>query len=218
MTGFVIHHIEELQLYVEVIWVGPNLANITNELTRKYKYNRTGKKVVLVSWAPSELAIPGDRQYSVVTFPPCEDMQSSKLVGCKYDLQRLLKLAWNKLKESALPAYEVLIHSRLLIFSTVYLVKFLFFYSIMLFFQSIRKVQFDHSDYQDLVERSRQAGPESDAEVACGWLKDNEHKWQDWVWSNDDKGILYIGGIFPLSGISFSAKAIVIGEKYSFLE
>lgn len=184
MTGFVVRHIEELKLYVEVIWVGPNLANITNELKRKYKSNRANKKVVLIGWAPSELAVPGDKQYSVVTFPPCEDMLSSKEVGCKYDLQRLLKLAWNKLKESALPAYE-----------------------------SIRKVQFDHSDYQDLVERSRLAGPDSDAEVACSWLKDNEHKWQDWVWSNDDKGVLYIGGIFPLSGTSYSAKAIVIAAR-----
>ena len=72
-------------------------------------------------------------------------------------------------------------------------------------------MQFDHADYQNLVQRSRAAGPNSDAEVACGWLLDNEQKWQDWVWSSDEKGVLYIGGIFPLTGSSYSAKAIVIG-------
>lgn len=72
-------------------------------------------------------------------------------------------------------------------------------------------MQFDHADYISLVQRSQKAGPYSDAEVACSWLQDNEQKWQDWVWSNDDKGVLYIGGIFPLSGTSYSAKAIVIG-------
>lgn len=107
MTGFVVNHIEELQLFVEVIWVGPHLGNITNELAKKYKSKGGYREVVLLSWAPSELAVPGDKTYSAITFPPCEDMQSSRIVGCKYDLQRLLKLAWSKLKEAALPAYEV---------------------------------------------------------------------------------------------------------------
>lgn len=110
MTRFVIHHIEELQLYVEVIWVGPHLGNLTNELSIKYKSKGDNKAIVLLSWSPSELAVPGDKKYTVVSFPPCEDMESSKFVGCRYDLQRLLKISWNRLKDAALPAYEVCDH------------------------------------------------------------------------------------------------------------
>ncbi|KAE8743927.1 NeuroparsinReceptor [Frankliniella occidentalis] len=184
MTGFVKHHIEELQLFVEVIWVGPHLGNLTTEIAKRYKFKGVDKEIVLLGWSPSELTIPGDMLYSIVTFPPCEEMMSSKIVGCKYDLQRLLKLAWNKLKEAAPPAYE-----------------------------SIRKVQFDHADYHNLVQRSQEAGSLSDEKVACEWLRENKEKWKDWVWSNDNKDVLYIGGIFPLSGHIYSARGIVIAAR-----
>lgn len=185
MTGFVVHHIKELELFVEVIWVGPHLGNITKELSKKYRLKGGYREVLLLSWAPSELAVPEDSPYSIVTFPPCEEMPlSKKLVGCKYDLQRLLKLSWNKLKEAALPAYE-----------------------------SIRKVQFDHGDYKYLVAHSQLEGPNSDSKVACDWLQAHNDKWEEWIWSDDDKGVLFIGGIFPLSGTSYSAKAIVIAAR-----
>lgn len=101
-TGFVKKHISTLQLYVKVAWVGPHLRSIVLKFTKTLA--GSDRSLVLLSWTPGLIVKPSDPDYRTVMFPPCEIGSD---IGCKYDLHRLVKLAWSKFGVSAGPADEV---------------------------------------------------------------------------------------------------------------
>ncbi|XP_069698476.1 uncharacterized protein [Periplaneta americana] len=178
-TGFVVPHILELQLYVQVVWVGPNLRWLTDTLTARYQREHRNQSLVLLCRVPSTVTVWGDPKFTSVAFPPCESLQSSRRTGCKYELQRLVKLVWARIEVGAKPAYEAL-----------------------------HKMSFSREDYADLLSRYN-AQPRSVDEIACEWLVHNEKSWMPWIPTSDEKNILYIGGIFPISGSTYIAKGIV---------
>lgn len=69
--------------------------------------------------------------------------------------------------------------------------------------------------FQEIQDHSNQVITEDQSvivkKVACDWLRDNKPTWQFWLPHNDDKQELYIGGIFPLTGSTYTAQSIVIG-------
>ena len=101
-TSFVVKHILELRLFVMVAWVGPSLEWLVNTLTTKYL--TSNQSLVVLSREPSTVTLWGNDKYTSVTFPPCSLLNA---VGCKYELQRLIKLAWSRLEQGAKPAYQV---------------------------------------------------------------------------------------------------------------
>jgi hypothetical protein len=96
-----------MKLFVKVVWVGPNLKWLTDALTAHYLNVKMNRSVVLLSRVPSTVTLWGRGKFVSVAFPPCETLQSSDIVGCKYELQRLVKLVWSQLEIGAKPAYEV---------------------------------------------------------------------------------------------------------------
>jgi len=107
-TDFVHRHIEELGLFVKVLWVGPNLRRVKDEWTEKQAKKK--KSLVILARAPSDVIVQED-QYDIVTFPPCEKMNSTKSEQnsseCVYDVQRVVKVAWKYLQVAAPPAWMV---------------------------------------------------------------------------------------------------------------
>lgn len=106
-TSFVVQHILEMKLFVRVVWVGPNLKWLADTLTARYLNEKANRSLVLLSYMPSTTTMWGNSKFINVAFPPCETLQSSQSVGCKYELQRLVKLVWSQLEVGAKPAYEV---------------------------------------------------------------------------------------------------------------
>ncbi|PSN54801.1 hypothetical protein C0J52_02008 [Blattella germanica] len=173
-TNFVVKHILELRLFVMVVWVGPNLGWLVDSLTTRYL--SSGRSLVFLSQEPSVVTLWGSDKFTSVTFPSCS-IQSG--IGCKYELQRLIKLAWSRLEQGAKPAYEAL-----------------------------QKMSFSHQNYIDLLNGYEKENGAVD-KAACDWLTYNSASWQQWIPTSDEKNVLLIGGIFPMSSSNYLAKGIV---------
>lgn len=102
-----VQHILEMKLFVRVVWVGPNLKWLPDTLTASYLNEKTNHSLVLLSHMPSPITMWDNSKFMNVAFPPCETLQTSQNVGCKYELHRLVKLVWSRLEVGAKPAYEV---------------------------------------------------------------------------------------------------------------
>lgn len=49
-------------------------------------------------------------------------------------------------------------------------------------------------------------------DIACHWLRDNRYIWNNWIpFNNLNKTNIYLGGIFPMSGIYFNQSGIITG-------
>lgn len=191
VTYFVKDHIDHLKLYVKVAWVGPNLVRLTKTLTDEYlqvtKINNSStptQSLIILSWTPSN-AVPNERDYIAMDFPRCG--RGGINLGCAYESHRLVKLAWSRLESIAKFAWE-----------------------------AINRARFDVEMYEELIDRYNLmiSNNISEEEIACSWLKDNlNYTLTDWMPNNADKNSLIVGGIFPMSGLSYTAKSIVIAAR-----
>ncbi|XP_015109781.1 uncharacterized protein LOC107036360 [Diachasma alloeum] len=187
ITQVVKQHIDQLKLYVKVIWVGPNLRNLTTSLTEEYKAsnknpNNRKKSLVVLHWTPSEV-IPNERQFVAIEFPRCGSKDLS--VGCTYETNRLVKLAWSRLELIAKQAW-----------------------------QAISRARFQPHMYEDLIDRYNMMSNRTEDDVACSWLRDNlNYTLREWMPDRTDKNRLYIRGIFPMSGIGYKAKSILLAAN-----
>lgn len=103
-------HIDELKLYVKIIWFGDNLRYVTRMLLKQFSDKRSPqyrKVFSVVHWTPSEI-IDVDIEYETITMPKCEQFNSedSKNTMCKYELTPILKYSSKLLKKST-PVYSV---------------------------------------------------------------------------------------------------------------
>lgn len=138
---------------------------------------------MFLHWTPSSV-VPSERDFSVIDFPRCGSTRSE--VGCKYESNRLVKLVWARLEYIAKLAYQAINHAK-----------------------------FTGEMYEDLIVRyNNLIGSVDEEEIACGWLRDNlNYTLEFWMPNNDDKNILYVGGIFPMSETFYSGKAILIAAN-----
>lgn len=183
-TEFVMEDIVNLNLYVKVIWLGEHLKRISSELTDEYKKGRLMKNsIIIFSWTPSDVII-NELNYTSVLFTHCELLSSHVKYGCKYELMRLAKFSWSKLNKHAQAAYAAL-----------------------------HKFKFEREQLEYLLElHEKYSKSRSLEEIACSWLQRNESWWKPWTQA-EKKAILYIGGIFPISGSSYNGKCIVKSAK-----
>lgn len=174
-----------MNLYVKVAWLGPNLKNVTKELTRRYRERKSSKAIVILSWTPSDIILP-ENKFISVAFKRCELFNSSQMGGCKYELNRLIKVTWANLEKIAKPAYDTL-----------------------------HRMFLTEENYDEmLLEYNTYYPQRSVYDVACNWLRNNSRHWHDWIQvSNKAKNIIYIGGIFPMTGSSYTAKGIVTAAR-----
>lgn len=185
-SNFSIEDINKLKLLVKVVWLGPNLAEVSRTLQAEYLQNSAKLKsnsLLILSWTPSEV-IPRANDYLTVTFPTCEISGDHSKLGCKYELSRLLKFAWIGLKQHAKLAYDAL-----------------------------KAFKFSDEEYIDLLDRYNNSTTKSIPDIACTWFHQNADIWKAWKgplnWK--DKGVVWIGGIFPLYGDLYTGQDILKG-------
>jgi hypothetical protein len=209
-TSFVMLHINETKLNLKVIWFGSRLKLMSRYLLELYTtdagHKRRASKFLIFSWSPSDV-IDSTIEYVPIVMPRCEEMQTSNLTGCKYELTPLLKYYAQDVKHA-----EV-------------------------FHESLVKLHFSNQDLRNIIqiyEKYEATIPEdidseidrvpnqdnvtvkllrdkSDLEpterdkvlnqVACEWMRNNSAAYSRWLHSTDKAGKedIYIGGIFPVT-------------------
>lgn len=183
VTNFVKDHIDQMKLYVNVIWFGPNLKHVI-KLAEELMFDRNSstsidRSLVFLHWTPSTV-IPNERDFVSIDFPRCGATSSE--IGCKYESNRLTKLVWARLEYAAKLAYE-----------------------------AINRAKFTREMYEDLIDRRNRDSSMNEEEIACDWLRENLNYTLDaWMPNTADKNILYVGGIFPMSETFYSGKAILV--------
>ncbi|XP_058451840.1 uncharacterized protein LOC131430699 [Malaya genurostris] len=190
-TKFIVKHIDELKFQLKVIWLGGKIKHGINYLMKLYGVGRkVSKKFLVLHWSPSEVINSKTLEYVPVTMPRCEDIIVSNNTGCKYELTPLLKYHAHEFESSQ--------HA----------------------LQSLLRVYFDKPDIEKLIDlydkyetQILQARDETNMDydqhgvakyynqIACEWMKGNELKWHEWKPKGETKEDIYIGGIFPLSGL-----------------
>ncbi|XP_055710801.1 receptor-type guanylate cyclase Gyc76C-like isoform X2 [Phlebotomus papatasi] len=168
-TSFIIHHIEEFKFNVNVLFLGENFTDILNSLL-----SRGSSEFLILHWTPSDVIDGHDDEYfEAVVMPKCEDMKSSSITGCKYELTPLLKF------------YAQQLHSA--DYAIVALNKF---------FLQREELTNLLKDYTKMRESTK--GNIFNI-VACSWLKDHKDIYTKWVPVREPKENIYIGGIFPIT-------------------
>ncbi|XP_024935475.1 uncharacterized protein LOC107275141 isoform X2 [Cephus cinctus] len=195
VTRFVKDQIDRLNLYVKVVWVGPNLANLVEYLTKEYLIRGDDEKsITILHWTPSSV-IPNEKDYTSLLFP-------GSLNGNRdytYELNRLVKLTWAKLESVAKFAYEAINRAN--------------------FTQGMYEDLIDrYNRFPDRrllpIENDHDFDKEMEESIACDWLKENlNYTLRYWVPDDEDKNTLYIGGIFPVTGTAYTAKSIMVAAN-----
>ncbi|GIY31660.1 insulin-like peptide receptor [Caerostris extrusa] len=123
-------------------------------------------------------------RFSQVAFPNCEDVSYAT---CDFEINQMEKVIWSKIRTNAPHAYYVL-----------------------------KGLTFDQAGYMDLLQRymyGRSRGFKME-ELACNWIRDNIIVWDKWIpVDNRNKTKLYIGGIFPISGIYWRQSGVITAAE-----
>ncbi|XP_060518097.1 receptor-type guanylate cyclase gcy-13-like isoform X2 [Cylas formicarius] len=183
-TSFVIKHIIEDKLYVKVLFLGENLNVVVRSVKQMIK-NRRDKSLVVLGWTPSDVILH-EKDYISVSFENCERMNftHNESVGYRYEMHRLVKVAWSKVEQFAKPLYDAL-----------------------------RSFKFQENDYDFLLDlyKKNQLAVENKTislkDIACEWMDKRNGTWTKWKQSTES--LIYIGGIFPLSSSSYTGTGIV---------
>jgi hypothetical protein len=105
-TEFVVRQIAALKLYVRVVWVGPHVQTLMEQLADDF--NVTFRAAVALDWHPGALTARNTKKYTSVSFPACEPDDPFPDWPCsRLTLHRFVKVAWRPLKDTARIAFEV---------------------------------------------------------------------------------------------------------------
>lgn len=91
-THFVRDHIDELELYVKVVWFGENLRYVIQKLYDQNikKSLAKQKSFIVLHWTPSEI-IDANIDYESIAMPQCEQfIDFDRDSMCKYELMPIL--------------------------------------------------------------------------------------------------------------------------------
>lgn len=95
------------------------------------------------------------------------------------------QVVWSEIKQSAPLAYKV-----------------------------IQSISFSQKQYNDLLNSYyKTSGRNFDfRKIACNWVRENEFLWMNWIPEDfNEKLTLYIGGIFPITGVYWKQSAVLEG-------
>ncbi|CAH1133811.1 unnamed protein product [Ceutorhynchus assimilis] len=153
---FVLTHIRENRLLVKVLFLGDNLAAAVKYLEYVYR-GRTDQSLVILSWTPSDIILY-ERNFVTVSFENCERLNFTQVtnVGYKYEMHRLVKVAWSKVEKFAKPLYD-----------------------------SLRSFKFEVTEYEHLLSLYQQNSNMTYKDIACKWMKYNNDTWQKWKKSTE---------------------------------
>lgn len=100
-THFVIEHIDQLKLYVKVVWFGENLRYVIKKLYDQNikKSSAKQKSFIVVHWTPSEI-VDANIEYKSIVMPECEQfINFNNNSTCKYELMPILMYCSKQLLE-----------------------------------------------------------------------------------------------------------------------
>lgn len=185
VTKFVIQHIDEMELYVKVVWLGSNLKQVVDKLVNKYNKPSLSQSIIILGWTPSAFINP-ENNFIRVAFKRCELLNSSHSVGCKYEMNRLIKTSWSKLEQIAKPAYEALY-----------------------------RITFSQENYNDLLHQyNLMSSNQTIYDVACSWMLENEKTWLKWIPGKDF--ILWLFHYYRIKLLLFIFNFVTIKSKIYF--
>uniref|UniRef100_A0A182PFP9 receptor protein-tyrosine kinase n=1 Tax=Anopheles epiroticus TaxID=199890 RepID=A0A182PFP9_9DIPT len=187
-TRFLVQHITEMEFQLKVMWLGDRLKLGIRQLMATYGGDRkNGKKFLVFHWTPSEIINSRTMEYVPITMPRCEDMIASNDTGCKYEMTPLLKYYGKKFMEADY-AFNSLILTH---FDETHM-------------QQIFDLYDEHE--QEILTVREQGDPGQTRvaqiynQIACEWMRTQNDTWHKWK-PKTKKEELYIGGIFPLTGM-----------------
>lgn len=225
-TEFVRHHIEELHLYVNILWLGVNLKSVIDDYLiptydQRVKDGVVSKKFLVLHRVPSEI-INSNIDFEMITMPRCEDMISNSHTNCKYELMPLLKYYTSGL------TYSNALHSSFLQldFEETGLRRVFELYdnatSQMVrggaksnSKNSITKINNQLKDSVAMYYKTMKYAPDMNKlynSIACDWMKQSKDIYDKWFDVHNDMEMIYIGGIFPIT----AAGAAYSGENSWF--
>lgn len=181
-TEFIIEHINELKLFLKVIWFGKNLRYVVDLLTHKLSNENLGRSLIFLEWTPNVFTFD-QIKFKSVYLPRFDDFKTSSQ-KYTYEITKTIKLVWSEIKNIAKPIFE-----------TIY------------------KMSFDSSSYENLLQIHNGMVNESFRDSACEWLRQSKDIWTKWLPLNLEKKNIYIGGIFPLTGVSYNAQGVVLAAR-----
>lgn len=223
-SDFVRHHIEELNLFVNIIWLGDNLKPIIDNFLlpmyeKRLKKNEISKKFLIFHRTPSEI-IDADVQYEMITMPRCEEMISIRHTNCKYELMPLLKYYSEEL------TYSNALHTAFLNldFEEEGLRRLFDLYDNVTrrsygnSNNAISKIPNQIRDMVSATYKKIKYGPMMNKiynDIACEWIKKSKTIYDNWFNSNNDMEVIYIGGIFPITAAGAAYSGRFCGRKFN---
>ena len=200
-TSMVVQFITDNNLFLNIAFVGPNLAKVVDYMDASSKLSENS--YVVLHYYPSVLA--SQHKLGPMLVPQCEDplLQRDKTnPACFFNVNRLAKVVWMPMQKEAPKLYNFIHHFSFLYEEYEELLKL---YS------------------SEILDNSVANDSDIETKVACAWLKSedstvtgNKHKnWFDHkrhLMQLKQKPKLYIGGIFPLSGRKYKAPVLADGQ------
>lgn len=204
-TDFVIEHIDQLKLYVKIVWFGENLSYVVQKLydQNMKKSSAKRKSFIVVHWTPSEI-VDANIEYESIALPKCEEfLQINRNAMCKYELMPILMYCSKKFMQER-PIFDHVFGNIDINFDQAnekYLLKL---YNNL---TDVRQRQPDNGNIVGIENASNHADDKEHIydEIACEFLRDlsetSEMKKQiQFIYSEiakRPKQQIFIGGIYP---------------------
>lgn len=211
-TSFVVQHINELNLYVNVMWFGENLKTVVYYLETIYmkRYSNQelkSNKFMFLDRKPSEIVYDSKR-YEMITMPTCEEFKSDTL--CFYESTPLLKYYSREVLKSDPIKYSLL----RLEFTDADIYNIFDEYDHLtipdrLFTSNSNSIYDSETDVEDMLRKNFTTNELENFYdiIACDWIRNNSEVYLDWYLNKDSKIDIYIGGIFPIQGAAAATYA-----------
>ncbi|KAM7353626.1 uncharacterized protein ACRADG_005612 isoform 2-T3 [Cochliomyia hominivorax] len=174
-TSFVQQQIEEMNGYLNILWLGSRFRTIIDRLYTSYdEHNKKGKtkRFLVLHWNPSDV-IDGKHTFQHVELPLCEEFLSLWKSYCKYELTPIFKYH----------SKHFLVDERLM--------------------HALRLFWINNEDltnlFMDLNEKRLENGFVSDEtynHMACEWLRFHPDTYNLWI--SKEPMTLSIGAILPI--------------------
>lgn len=182
-SSFLKAHADETGVLVKILWLGKKFKQAITGLKSYYTTkNMIHKSILLFYWYPSDVILNEDHFISV-QFKNNElyNFTHDKNIGYKYEMHRLVKLAWAKIEKNAYPLYLAL-----------------------------RQFKFSDDDYRFLFNLYENNSQLSMKDIACKWMQQKQDVWKIWG-RTTEKAVIHIGGIFPMTSSSYNGRGIASG-------
>lgn len=101
--GLIIDQIRNLDLLVNVAWIGGHLNRFVQDLTSR------DVPVLFFNWVPNDLTASGN--YSRIHFPLCRT-SNERPVDCDFEVHQLMKMMWATMKSHTPEAYHLISQAR----------------------------------------------------------------------------------------------------------